>query len=225
MIAKMKIVIQCAGSKNPARLGVGFRAADNRLIKFVARPELAPHSDTYAYARPDDMSDGSQTWRKRLLDYNKEAPANRLHLLPAYQLYAGKAYQGLVQKFGNAQVFILSAGWGLIPADFLTPDYDITFSQAKNVAAHCRRKKSDNYTDTCLLPDDGDSTIFLGGQDYLPLFCKLTEKLKGTKKVFFNTKSDLSLGPGFRTERFQTDRRTNWHYDCAQMLIDGQIGL
>ncbi len=231
----MKIVIQCAGSKNPARPGAGFRAANNRLIKFVAHPThpKLPHSDTYAYARPDDMSDGSQTWRERLLDYNKEAPANRLHLLPAYQLYADKAYQGLVRKFGNAQVFILSAGWGLIPADFLTPDYDITFSQAKKVPAHCRRKKcrwkkwDDDYKDTCLLPDDGDSTIFLGGQDYLPLFYQLTKKLKGTKKVFFNTKSDPDrrLGPGFCTERFQTNRRTNWHYDCAQMLIDGQIGL
>lgn len=219
----MKIVIQCAGSKNPSSSDAGFRATDNRLIKFVAHPELAPHSDAYSYARPDDLSEGSQTWRERLLDYNKEDRANRLQLLPAYRLYKGKAYQGLVRKFGNAQVFILSAGWGLIPADFLIPDYDITFS--KKVAAHRRRKKSDNYADMCLLPDDGDSTIFLGGQDYLPLFWQLTVKLKGTKKVFFNTKSDLSLGPGFRTERFQTNLRTNWHYECAQMLIDEQVGL
>jgi hypothetical protein len=34
----------------------------------------------------------------------------------------------LVEKFGIEKVFILSAGWGLIRADFLTPNYDITFS-------------------------------------------------------------------------------------------------
>jgi len=225
VIPQMKIVIQCAGSKNQARPGAGFRATDNRQIKFVAHPNLAPHSETYAYARPDDLFNGSHTWREQLLEYNKGDRANLLHLLPAYQLYAGKAYQNLVKKFGTEQVFILSAGWGLIPADFLTPDYDITFSQAENVAAHCRRKKSDNYADMCLLPDDGDNIIFLGGKDYLPLFCQMTANLKGRKKVFFNAASDLYLGPGFSTERFETDRRTNWHYDCAQMLIDGRVGF
>jgi hypothetical protein len=221
----MKIVIQCAGSKNQAQPGAGFLATDNRQIKFVASPKLAPHSDQYVYARPDDRANDSQTWRDHLVAYNSYAHTNPLHLLPAYQLYTGKAYQNLVEKFGIKQIFILSAGWGLIPADFLTPDYDITFSQAKNVAPHCRRKKSDNYADMCLLPDDGDKIIFLGGKDYLPLFYKMTNNLKGTKKVFFNASSDLNLGPGFRTERFQTNRRTNWHYDCAQQLIDGQLGF
>jgi hypothetical protein len=219
----MKIVIQCAGSKNRANPNAGFRSADNRLIKFVASPKLAPHSDQYTYARPDDMADGSQTWRERILAYNRGDHANPLHLLPAYQLYAEKTYQNLVRKFGTKQVFILSAGWGLISADFLTPDYDITFT--KKAAPHCRRKKSDNYADICLLPDDGDDIIFVGGKDYLPLFCEMTAKLKGKKKVFFNTVSDLNLGPGFSTERFQTDRTTNWHYDCAQMLIDGHVGF
>jgi len=131
----------------------------------------------------------------------------------------------LTQEFGIKQIFILSAGWGLIPADFLTPDYDITFSQAKNVAKYCRRKKSDNYDDMCLLPDDGDNIIFLGGKDYLPLFCQMTSKLKGEKIVFYNSKSDLNLGPKFNTERFKTARRTNWHYDCVQQLIDEKIGF
>ena len=221
----MKIVIQCAGSKNQTQPGAGFRATDNRQIKFVASPKLAPHSDQYAYARPDDMADDSQTWRERLIAYNSDDHANHLHLLPAYQLYKGTAYQNLARKFGIKQLFILSAGWGLIPADFFTPDYDITFSQAKNVAVHCRRKKSDNYADMCLLPDDGDDIIFLGGKDYLPLFCQMTTKLKGKKKVFYNAASDLNLGPGFSTERFQTNRRTNWHYDCAQQLIVGQVGF
>jgi len=221
----MKIVIQCAGSKNQAQPGAGFLAADNRQIKFVANPKLAPYSDQYVYARPDDRADDSQTWRERLKAYNSGDHANPLHLLPAYQLYRGKAYQSLTQEFGIKQIFILSAGWGLIPADFLTPDYDITFSQAKNVAKYCRRKKSDNYDDMCLLPDDGDNIIFLGGKDYLPLFCQMTSKLKGEKIVFYNSKSDLNLGPKFNTERFKTARRTNWHYDCVQQLIDEKIGF
>ena len=221
----MKIVIQCAGRKNKAQPGSGFLTSDKRAIKFVAHPELAPFSKQYVFASPDDLSDDGRTWRARLLDYNEGATANPLRLLPAYQLYADKAYADLVQKFGCEQVFILSAGWGLIPASFFTPDYDITFSQGKNVAAHCRRKKADNWADTCLLPDDGESIIFLGGQDYLPLFCHMTAGFKGLKKVFFNAKADLHLKAGFFSERAQTNQRTNWHYAWSQMLIDGRVGL
>lgn len=218
----MKIVIQCAATKNPAPFGSGFRTNDNRLVKFVAHPELAPKSEMEAYARPDDLT-GSQTWRERLLDYNKDPAANPLNFLPAYRLYANKAYADLVAKFGLDQVFILSAGWGIIPASFLTPDYDITFSHAKNVDAHCRRAKSDTYADICLLPDDGDVIVFLGGKDYLPLFSRLTSALKGAKKVFFNSQIESKLGSGFRLEKFSTSQRTNWHYQCAQAMIDGKI--
>ena len=119
----MKIVIQCAGTKNAQRPGSGFHASDGRLVKFVADPKDAPSISQYAYVRPDDLSDGHHTWRERLLEYNKEANSNSLGLLPAYRLYARKVYEDLVGKFGTNQVFILSAGWGLIASDFLTPDY------------------------------------------------------------------------------------------------------
>lgn len=221
----MKIVIQCAATKNLTLPGSGFRTSDKRLVKFVAHPELAPFSGKYAYVRPDDLSDGPQTWRERLLNYNKGTPTNPLHLVPAYRLYANNAYENLIKKFGLDQVFILSAGWGLISANFLTPDYDITFSKAKNVETYCRRSKSDAYTDLCQLPDDREAIVFLGGKDYLPLFCKLTGGLKGVKKVFFNSSVGPDLGYGFCSERFITDQRTNWHYPCAQALIDGKIGI
>lgn len=219
----MKIVIQCAATKNPAHASAGFRTADNRFVKFVARPDLAPFSETYAYARPDDPSDDLQTWRKRLLEYNIGNSTNPLHFLPAYQLYAHKAYKNLVDKFGIEQVFILSAGWGLIPANFLTPDYDITFSQAKNVKPYSHRNKYDDYADPCHLPDDGDDIIFLGGKDYQSLFCKLTAELKGTKTIFYNSITTPRLGAGFQLKRFTTKTKTNWQYLCAQALIDGLI--
>ncbi|MBL6987325.1 MAG: hypothetical protein ISR72_09875 [Methylobacter sp.] len=221
----MKIVIQCAATKNLAQPGAGFLTTDKRLVQFVAQPELAPFNEQYAYAHPDDLSDGRQTWRERLSDYNNGTPSNPLHLLPAYRLYVNSAYENLVKKFGAEQVFILSAGWGLISANFLTPDYDITFSKAKNVEPYCRRSKSDTYSDLCQLPDDGESIVFLGGKDYLPLFCMLTRELKGMKKVFFNSSVDPNLGHGFCSERFITTKRTNWHYSCAQALIDGKIGI
>lgn len=221
----MKIVIQCAATKNPTPFGAGFRTADNRLVKFVANPKLAPNSEKYAYVNPDDLSDGQQTWRERLLSYNQDTASNSLRLSPAYKLYTNSAYQDLVKKFGLGQVFILSAGWGMISANFLTPDYDITFSKAKNVETYCRRNKSDKYADICQLPDDGELIVFLGGKDYQPLFRQLTKDLKGVKKVFFNALDKPNPEYGFCFERYVTQQKTNWHYACAQDIILGKTSI
>lgn len=221
----MKIVIQCAGKKRAGPPGSGLRRPQDGLpVKFVARPDLAPPSASLAYARPDDLYDASRTWRQMLLDYNRDHSGNPSCLAKAHQLYLPGAYEALVSRFGEDKVFILSAGWGLIPADFLTPDYDITFSVAKNVELHARRAKSERgYADFQMLPDDGEDIVFLGGQDYLPLFRDLTHRLKAQKKVFFNTSVVPRLGERFGVERFPTKIRTNWHYTCAQMLADGSL--
>lgn len=222
----MKIIIQCAGKKQQGRPGSGLRRpSDNLPVKFVARPELAPPNSSLAYARPDDPYDDARTWRQMLFDYNRAPAENPSQLARAHQLYVPSAYQALTCRFGADKVFILSAGWGLIPADFLTPDYDITFSAAKNVERHAKRNKSDTgFADFQMLPDDGEEIVFLGGQDYLPLFQGLTKNLKAQKKVYFNIQAAPNLGPGFVVERFPTDIRTNWHYSCAQMLVDRAIG-
>jgi hypothetical protein len=119
------------------------------------------------------------------------------------------------------QVFILSAGWGLIPATFLTPHYDITFSASAD--PWNRRRKEDRYEDFCMMRDDGEEIMFLGGKDYLPLFCRLTAALKGGKTVFFNSADRPDLPAGFTPVRYRTSTRTNWHYECAQDLADGRI--
>lgn len=79
-------------------------------------------------------------------------------------------------------VYILSAGWGLIRSDFLTPYYDITFSQSAD--PYKRRRRTDRYDDFRMIPDGvKDEILFIGGKDYLPLFCQLTNrpKAKGSR--------------------------------------------
>jgi hypothetical protein len=120
----VKIVIQCASRKYPA--AKTFLAADGRRVVFVARPDLAPRDAGAVHARPDDPSGDGRSWRRRLLAYNKDPAANPIGFFPAYRLYAHDAYGALADRFGVKQVFIVSAGWGLIPATFLTPIYDIT---------------------------------------------------------------------------------------------------
>src|SRR5579871_6499269 len=122
----MIAVIQCASRKRSAAGHLETPAG--QPVTFVAAPRKAPPSDKVFYACPDDQSDYGWSWRDALLKYNETPADNPRRLLPAWQLYEHSAYERLVGRLGDQNVFILSAGWGLIRADFLTPYYDITFS-------------------------------------------------------------------------------------------------
>lgn len=173
----------------------------------------------------DDRAEDGKSWRQVLLDYHRAPGENPLRLVPAYRLYDVNVYQRLAECFGLRNLYILSAGWGFIRADFLTPYYDITFSKAQNVQPYKRREKSDRYADFCMLSDDADKDIvFLGGKDYLPLFCDLTKAVSGRRTVFYNSSIVPKLD-GCTLRLFETTTLTNWHYECARAIIDGSISL
>ena len=219
----MIVIIQCAATKRHDAGRMVNR--DGRPIEFVADPTLAPRETDRLYARPDDPGYDGNSWRELVRDYNKTPNNNPLGLLPAYQLYENRTYARLTDSFGIASVFILSAGWGLITADFLTPYYDITFSKNPKVPKFKRRNKSDKYDDLCLLSDDTlDTVVFFGGKDYLPLFCELTGGIRAPRTVFYNS-ATLPDAPGCKLVRYETSTRTNWHYECANALLDGKIKI
>lgn len=215
----MIAVIQCAANKRP---GAGhLLASDGRPLQFVAHPEAAPADDAVMYAQPDDLRDTGVSWREALLKYNLEKRDNPLRLFSAYQLYDHKTYGRLVDRLGVDSVYILSAGWGLIAAGFLTPYYDITFSQKAD--GYKRRRKADAYQDFRMLPEQTrEDILFFGGKDYLPLFCGLTSGIKSRKTVFFNLAQAPQV-PGCILRRFETRTKTNWHYECANAFLDGSI--
>jgi len=189
----------------------------------VPNPLIAPREHDDVYARPDNLCEDGTSWRQLLLRYNKDPAGNPLRLYPAYQLYENTAYSRLVTRFGVKNVYILSAGWGLICADFLTPAYDITFSPS--AAPYKRRRKTDRYEDFPMLPDKTEKEIvFFGGKDYLPLFCALTNTIDSATTVFFNF-ARVPQYSGCRFRRFETTTRTNWHYECANAFIDGTIHM
>ena len=70
----MKVVIQCAGRKNPS--AGTFRTADVKPVLFLAHPERAPPTAARFHARPDDVSDDGRSWRTRLLGYNRQNSGN-----------------------------------------------------------------------------------------------------------------------------------------------------
>ena len=79
----MKLVIQCAGKKEPS--AGSLQTSDGRRVHFVAHPNEPGQGEDRFYARPDDLSDDGRTWRERLLSYNAALSANPLGLLPAYR--------------------------------------------------------------------------------------------------------------------------------------------
>ena len=217
----MIFVIQCAGSK---RHGAGsLTRGDGSPVMFVAKPAEMPdhHHPEYVYAHPDDISEYGESWRRRLLDYNENPGSNPLGLLPAWQLYLNPAYSRLVETYGPDRVYVLSAGWGLINSEFLTPPYDVTFSAKRGTGM--KRDASTHFRDLCLIPEEcREPIVFFGGKSYLPLFCELTRPFDCRKIVFYNS-SNPPHAPGCELRRFKTQLRTNWHYQCAQQFMDGAI--
>ena len=216
----MIVVIQCAAKKKPD--AGHLRRRDGQKVLFVAEPDAAP-AGTHAYARPDDISDAGISWKAALFQYNDDPGNNPLGLLPAWQLYENRAYQLLLDHCGLEHLYILSAGWGLIAADFLTPSYDITFSASAD--KYKRRRKNDRYDDLRMLPaDTAEPVVFFGGKNYVSLFCTLTASLKGARYLFYNS-ANVPYAPGCTLRRFPTSTRTNWHYECAKAFVQGTTGI
>jgi hypothetical protein len=216
----MKIVVQCAGSKDP--LAGFFITASGQRIEFVAHPETAPHTPGLAYAHPDGDSDQEgQSWRSLVAEYNLHQGNNPFGLFPAYQLYSNEAYRALVARFGSGQVFVLSACWGLIRSDFLTPHYNLTLKPGSE--PHIHRRLRDRYSDFRQLEDSGEEVVFFGGKNYLPLFCELTDSFRSRRIVFYNSDCPPFV-PGCALRRYPTTIRTNWHYACARDFAAGEIG-
>ena len=217
----MIVVIQCAARK---RLDAGFlRTKDGRPVHFVGDPVAAPASGSMVYARPDDMSEFGMSWRDVLLDYNRNRGNNPLGLCQASELYANPTYRRIIDRIGIEKTYILSAGWGLINASFLTPNYDITFSMLNAPDRYKRRRKTDTYLDERALPVSSEEPVFFfGGKDYVPLFCKLTEGVRAKRTVFYNSAVEPEAA-GCTIERFVTTTRTNWHYECVAAFFDGKV--
>ena len=219
----MKIVIACAGSK---RTGAGLmRTIKGKSVKFVAQPKLAPQDTHYDYAMPDDISDYGASWRARLCAYNamhEKNGDNPFGLLSARELYKSQIYGKLVEKYSAENVYILSAGWGLVLANFLLPDYDITYKQnVKKEDKYKCRQRNDGYKDfNKLQKDSTDRVVFFGGNDYLEPFCELTKGYAGERICFYAT---IKM-PEVKCVVLKKYRRsfTNWHYCAAQELIDGK---
>lgn len=237
----MVVIMPCASDKSPC--AGAMKQAGDKLVKFVAHPEEMPDDKKiphYVYARPYDIiPESGNSWRDVLCEYNKtykSTGSNPWRLLPAEKLYRPRAYPNvyrrLVGKYGAKQVYILSAGWGLIDAEFLTPDYDITFY--KKAPKWKRRYRQDPFDDLCQLRfDTTGPLVFFGLKDYMQLFGELTRSIECEKIVWYynDTVQNSSRTPphkpdvDFRPFDTTSRHKRTWHYECATDLIDGTIKI
>ncbi len=224
----MKIVIACARRKR-ADAGL-MQTTEGTLVMFVGNPqhETVPRYPGQQFAKPDDLAERDETWRDRLRDYNKnyqKVGVNPFRLLPAWKLYKPSIYGKLVNKYGAENVYILSAGWGLVSVDFLLPDYDITYNQNINKEEKYKcRQKNNGYKDFNMLPNkETDCVVFFGGNDYLKPFCELTKGYAG-KRICFYATNKIPDVKGVVLKDYGRSFN-NWHYCAAQELIDGKLVL
>ena len=70
-----------------------------------------------------------------------------------------------------------------------------------------------------MLPKDASHPIhFLGGKDYVSLFLRLTAGTGAERVIHYVGDYPPPPAPNCRFRRFETTRRTNWHYECAMTL-------
>ena len=203
-----KAIIQCSSSKR----GQPFKW-EGRKIKFVAHPELCESTADLLFAHPDNQIPGqSKTWRDLVID--QSAMENCLR---AADLYEPSIYKELASSLGYENTFILSAGWGLVRGDFRLPDYDITFS-TQGVEKSKRRGKRDQFKDLNQLPSSEDDCVIFAGKAYLPLINQLTANYSGLRICYYKSENFVR-DAGIEYCYFETNRRTNWHYDAAKSFL------
>ena len=221
----MKIVIPCAAGKFPVECGdfSGFmRDANGNPVKFVAEPDLAPKSKELRYVSPDCDYDSSMTFREKLRSYNEKFNSdncNPYNLYPACELYKNSIYSDLVKSYGIDRTYILSAGWGIVQADFLLPMYDITFSSSVK-EKYKKRKSSAVWPDFNHLDNGCEDTLCLFGTvDYIDLFLDLTRQYKGKRIVYYNSGQHYSSSETLKFVKCDLSARTNWQNTCARKMM------
>ena len=225
----MNIIIACAGSKHQT----GSFTSDNKQVVFVARPDMCKPDGAAKFVRPDDMVEPGKSWRDQLNDYNEKyrsEGANPLCFLPAWKLYKPDIYGELKERFGVQNLFILSAGWGLVRSDFLLPSYDITFSAQAD--RHKRRRPSDTFQDYLHFPADKEvPAVFFAGKDYGNFLGRLAKhpnsnlRPRANFHIWYNTPHPPDMAGYSLCDYGHHNHSTNWHYTCAKNFMDRTISV
>jgi hypothetical protein len=226
------LIFMCASSKKFPKIDqilpkeIQFKAKSNPSKNIYKPDDLVPLAIQESIKKGlnnDITSLDKMTWRN-LIELN--SIQNFLNLRPAYDLYDKNynrmdVYTALFKAFQD-KFYILSAGWGLINAEFKIPSYDITFSQGQNIDPQIIRLEGDHYNDFNELSkkESNEDIVFIGSPSYLPSFYKLTKSLSNRRKIIFWKKSGTpSEFPApdktYEFIKYQSNNNIAWHYELV----------
>lgn len=219
----VKVVIQCAGLKVPGALTLALNGVDR---KFVARPELAGRKGSAPW---DEIGAGNRTFIDFVRDYNRGdvgyygrvAVANGGSLTAAGSLYRNRIYQELLTACSVENVYILSAGWGLVRANDEIPVYDITFSQN---AQEMNRITPDDRAQHGTVRDavDGCEEIHLFlSRSYADYWFLVFPELNGRVILHWRMGQEHPLNNVHVIEHDCGNMRTNWQNTAAGQWLNG----
>lgn len=210
-----KVVMMCSKSKqNNSEL-----IYDNNQITFKAITDKVINQ-----FKPDDYIPGNNNYSWRNYVSNNQNHINIPYR--AYELYTENVYQELFLTFGN-RLYIESAGWGIINAEFRLPNYDITFSDNANKET-IRHYQAGNYIDyNQLIVSNDDDIVFIGTEKYLPLFFNLTNQLPNRKIIYWKKDNTPIKYPipnnSFIYRRYKSNSPRRWFYELARKIANGLI--
>jgi hypothetical protein len=217
---KVKVVIQCAGRKICApTLSQGDQA-----LNFVATPRLGPPNERAPWDALPALN--SDTWIDCVRDYNDKkilplgiAVSKGQNLTTAGSLYRRSIYQDLIRTVGSQNVYILSAGWGLIRADDKIPPYNVTFSNNALLEAKITPAKRGLHGSIRKAVDGDDEIHLFLTPKYLEYWVKCFSGQFGSRKVILHWRKSqklprLSGSPNDIYWHCCGSQRT-WPYDAA----------
>lgn len=227
----MKIVIQCAGRKE--------NTAETFTMNGIAHAFVAKPGGVNQVRPWDEISTlAGKTWIDCVQAYRNKARweifqqagigvSGSGQLLECGRLYLPDAYTALISSFGKENVYILSAGWGLVRADVRIPMYDVTFSTATDVC-QCAKITPRSRSKYPSISDDipGDDAIhFFMTPKYVEYWSKSFSGEDGDRQryVFHWLKGAKNLPAvihgGNVIWHELGDMRTNWHYAAVGQFL------
>ncbi|GHV27556.1 hypothetical protein AGMMS4952_09440 [Spirochaetia bacterium] len=194
------VIMQCCAAKDNAK----YLKDGGRDVHFVANPNCGTEK---FYKRPDDKSLSGKTYRE-IVDLQSNE-----NLSEAYSIYTPNnpykdIYKELFEKFGK-RLYILSAGWGIVRAEFKLPSYDITFNAGAGKLKH--RNHSDagykDYNHLALdFPANPPPVICIGSHGYQEQYKKL-----------------MGRSPDKDMPTFAWDNNYTRYYETARRVIKGDV--
>ena len=179
----MIAVIQCAATK---RCDAGhLRRQDGTKVMFVADPQRRRPIQNACLRAPTTFRIPARAGGRFWYGTTRTPETIRSDCYALLSCIKTPPTAGLWSTLGASKVFILSAGWGLIDASFLTPDYDITFNGRQSKSPLEIPKEGQLRRSLPLACDTAEPVVFFGGKDYVPLFCKLTGGIGSKRTIFY----------------------------------------